>query len=357
MNKFFENLLKANTLSQEVGFDLGTGKISVYLKNKGIVLNEPSVVAVNNKTDQIVAIGREASAMIGKTPQHITATKPLVNGVISDFEVAEKMINYLLQKIKEGSKAGKFWFVKRAIVGVPSNCTEVEKKAVEDVFHNAGVKEVYLIEKSLAIAIGSGLLLKEPKGHLIVDIGGGITEVAVISLGGVVVSQNIRIAGDKLNEDIIRYIRDNFKLAIGDQTAEKIKVTIGSAVATHASGDASYLIVQGRDLTKGLPKEIKITEKEVREAIAESLDTIVQTIKNTIETAPPELIPDIMNHGILLTGGSSLLRGIDKLIESSTGLEVNVADDPINTVVRGEGIILENFEGMKSYLLSTITNN
>jgi len=227
---------------------------------------------------------------------------------------------------------------------------------VEDVFHNAGVKEVYLIEKSLAIAIGSGLLLKEPKGHLIVDIGGGITEVAVISLGGVVVSQNIRTAGDKLNEDIIRYIKDNFKLAIGDQTAEKIKITIGSAMPTHTSQDSS-LIIQGRDLTKGLPKEIKLSDKEVREALSESLDIIVQTIKNTIESAPPELIPDIMNHGILLTGGSSLLRGIDKLIENSTGLEVNIADDPINTVVRGEGIILENFDGMKSYLLSTITNN
>jgi len=200
------------------------------------------------------------------------------------------------------------------------------------------------------------LLLKEPKGHLIVDIGGGITEVAIISLGGVVVSQNIRIAGDKLNEDIIRYIKDNFKLAIGDQTAEKIKVTIGSAVPTHATTD-NFLIIQGRDLTKGLPKEIKITDKEVREALSESLETIIQTIKNTIETAPPELIPDIMDHGILLTGGTSLLKGMDKLIESSTGLEVNIADDPINTVVRGEGIILENFEGMKAYLLSTITNN
>ncbi len=356
MKNIFENLFKMNTLSQEVGLDLGTSKISVYLKNKGIMLNEPSVVAVNNKTDQIVAIGHEASAMIGKTPQHITVTKPLVNGVISDFEVAEKMIGYLLQRIREGNKGGKFWFIKRAIVGVPSNCTEVEKKAVEDVFHNAGAKEVYLIEKSLAIAIGSGLLLKEPKGHLIVDIGGGITEVAVISLGGVVVSQNIRIAGDKLNEDIIRYIKDNFKLAIGDQTAEKIKITIGSAVPTHSASD-NFMIIQGRDLTKGLPKEIKITDKEVREALSESLETIIQTIKNTIETAPPELIPDIMNHGILLTGGSSLLKGMDKLIESSTGLEVNIADDPINTVVRGEGIILENFEGMKAYLLSTITNN
>jgi len=239
-------------------------------------------------------------------------------------------------------------------VGVPSNCTEVEKKAVEDIFHNAGTKEIYLIEKSLAIAVGSGLLLKEPKGHLIVDMGGGITEVAIISLGGVVVSQNIRIAGDKLNEDIIRYIKDNFKLAIGEQTAEKIKINIGSAVPTHTAGDPKYMIIQGRDLTKGLPKEIKITEKEVRDAIGESLEIIIQTIKNTIETAPPELIPDIMNHGILLTGGSSLLKGMDKLIESSTGLEVNLADDPINTVVRGEGIILENFDAMKNYLLSAI---
>lgn len=237
---------------------------------------------------------------------------------------------------------------------MPSNCTEVEKKAVEDIFHNAGTKEIYLIEKSLAIAVGSGLLLKEPKGHLIVDMGGGITEVAIISLGGVVVSQNIRIAGDKLNDDIIRYIKDNFKLAIGEQTAEKIKLNIGSAVSTHTAGDPKYMIIQGRDLTKGLPKEIKITEKEVRDAIGESLEIIIQTIKNTIETAPPELIPDIMNHGILLTGGSSLLKGMDKLIESSTGLEVNLADDPINTVVRGEGIILENFDAMKNYLLSAI---
>ena len=347
MSNFWKNLLSSrHGFSQYVGIDLGTTMTSVYVQGKGIVIKEPSVVAVNTKTGQILAIGHEAEAMLGKTPQHIGAIKPIVNGVISDFEITEKLLRYIFQKIGDSNS----WLGgPLVIVGINSEGTEVERMAVEDVVHNAGAKEVYLIEKALATAISNGLILSEAKGNLIVDIGGGLTEVNIVSLGGIVVTRNIKIGGNRLNEDIIRYVRDKFKLAIGEQTAEKIKINIASALDTN---NKDSLIVRGRDLVKGLPKEIKITEEEVREAIEESLNNIVQTIKNTIEIAPPELVADIIEKGILLTGGGSLLKGIDKLIEKSTGLKVNIQEDPQNNVVKGEGIILENFEAMKPYLLT-----
>lgn len=344
--KFFQKIFKkSDSLSQNIALDLGTTKVSLYVKGKGIVIKEPSVVALNVKTDQIIAIGKEAEAMLGKTPGHISAAKPIVNGVISDFEVTEKLLRFLFQKIKEGG----FFLGPRIVVGVNSEGTEVERKAVEDAVHNAGAREVYLVEKALAIAMGAGLLLNEAKGNLIVDIGGGITEVSIVSLGGIVVSRSIRIGGNKLNDDIIHFIRNKFKLAIGEQTAERIKISIGSAMETNSN---QSLVIRGRDLAKGLPKEVKVTEEEVREAISESLQTIVQVIKNTLEVAPPELVADIIEKGILLTGGTSLLKDIDTLIEKATGLKVNIADDPINSVARGEGIILENFEAMKPYLLT-----
>ena len=345
--KFFQNIFKrSDSLSQSIALDLGTTKVSIYVKGKGIVIKEPSVVALNIKTDQIIAIGKEAEAMLGKTPGHISAAKPIVNGVISDFEVTEKLLRFLFQKIKEG---GGFFLGPRIVVGINSEGTEVERKAVEDAVRNAGAREVYLVEKALAIAIGAGLLLNEARGNLIVDIGGGITEVSIVSLGGIVVSRSVRIGGNKLNDDIIHFIRNKFKLAIGEQTAERIKMTIGSAMESNSN---QTIVIRGRDLAKGLPKEVKVTEEEVREAISESLQTIIQIIKNTLEVAPPELVADIIEKGILLTGGTSLLKDMDTLIEKSTGLKVNVADDPINSVVRGEGIILENFEAMKPYLLT-----
>ncbi|MCK4805838.1 MAG: rod shape-determining protein [Candidatus Pacebacteria bacterium] len=342
--------LKANFF-RNIGVDLGTSKTLIYVKGRGIVINEPTVVAMNNKTNQILAVGHEAEEMIGKTPSHISAIKPLNNGVISDFEVAEKMLNYFLDKSKKKGFFGQFLDWPRLVVGVPTGGTEVEKRAVEDVARSAGAKEVYLIEEPIAVALGAQLSVKESQGIFVVDIGGGTTEVAVISLGGIVVSKSLRVAGSKLNDDIIHYFRDRFKLSIGEKTAEKIKIFIGSALDL---GSNQEMKVKGRDLTRGLPKEIKVKEEDIREAITPSLIKIIDAIKSTVEITPPELIGDIMETGIILSGGTSLLRGIDKLIEESIDLPVKIIDDPITSVIRGIGIILEDLEGSKD-ILTTIT--
>ena len=336
---------------RSIGVDLGTSKTLIYVKGKGIVINEPTVVAMNNKTNQILAVGHEAEEMTGKTPSHISAIKPLNNGVISDFEVAEKMLDYFLNKSKKKGFFGQFLDWPRLVVGVPTGGTEVEKRAVEDVARSAGAKEVYLIEEPIAVALGAQLSVKESQGIFVVDIGGGTTEVAVISLGGIVVSKSLRIAGNKLNDDIIHYFRDKFKLSIGEKTAERIKIFIGSALDL---GSNQEMKVKGRDLTRGLPKEIKVKEEDIREAITPSLIKILDAIKSTIEITPPELIGDIMETGIILSGGTSLLRGIDKLIEKSIDLPVKIIDDPITSVIRGIGIILEDLEGSKD-ILTTIT--
>lgn len=336
---------------RNIGVDLGTTKTLVYVKGRGIVINEPTVVAINNKTNQILAIGHEAEEMIGKTPPHISAIKPLNNGVISDFEVAEKMLNYFLEKARRKGFLGQFLDWPRLVIGVPTGGTEVEKRAVEDVARSAGAKEVYLIEEPVAVALGAQLQVKESQGIFVVDIGGGTTETAVISLGGIVVSKSLRIAGNKLNEDIIYYFRDKFKLFIGERTAERIKIFIGSALDL---GSNQEMKIKGRDLTRGLPKEIKIKEEDIREAITPSLTKILAAIKNTIEVTPPELVGDIMETGIILSGGTSLLRGIDKLIEDSIGLPVKIIADPITSVIRGIGIILEDLQGAKD-ILTTIT--
>ncbi len=341
---------KANFF-RNIGVDLGTSKTLIYVKGKGIVINEPTVVAMNNKTNQILAVGHEAEEMIGKTPSHISAIKPLNNGVISDFEIAEKMLNYFLDKSKKKGFFGQFLDWPRLVVGVPTGGTEVEKRAVEDVVRSAGAKEVYLIEEPIAVALGAQLSVKESQGIFVVDIGGGTTEVAVISLGGIVVSKSLRIAGNKLNDDIIHYFRDKFKLSIGEKTAERIKIFIGSALDL---GSNQEMKVKGRDLTRGLPKEIKVKEEDIREAITSSLIKIIDAIKSTVEITPPELIGDIMETGIILSGGTSLLRGIDKLIEESIDLPVKIIDDPITSVIRGIGIILEDLEGSKD-ILTTIT--
>ncbi len=335
--------------SRDIGIDLGTTKTLVYMKDKGILIHEPTVVAINNKTNQIIAVGKEAYEMLGKTPPHISAIKPLTNGVISDFEVTEKFLRYLLDKIKKKGFLNSIFDWPRLIVSIPTGGTEVEKRAVEDAAKNAGAKEVYLIEEPMAVALGNHWPVLESKGILVADIGGGTTEVAVISLGGVVVSKSIRVAGNKLNEDIIYYFRDKFKMAIGERTAEEIKINLGSAIDLGTNQD---MRVKGRDLSHGLPKELRIKANEIREAITPSLLKIIDVIKATIEMTPPELVGDIMNEGVLLSGGTSLLRGLDKLIEDNVGLKVKLSEDPITAVIRGIGVVMEDFKTYKPCLLT-----
>jgi rod shape-determining protein MreB len=344
--------LSKNNLSwfnQDIGIDLGTTKTLIYVKGKGIVINEPTVVALNNKTNQILAIGREAIEMIGKTPPHINAIRPLKNGVISDFEVTEKMLRYFLDKLQSPNFLENLLKRSRLVIGIPCGGTEVEKRAVEDVAHSAGAREVHLIEEPVAVALGVRLPIKESKGVFIVDIGGGTTEAAVISLGGVVVYKSLRVAGDKLNDDIIYYLKERYKMAIGEKTAEEIKITIGSALDL---GSNQEMKIKGRDLTKGLPKEIKIKEEDIREALAPSLNKIVDAIQSTLESTPPELIADIISEGIYLSGGTSLLRGLDKLISNNIGLKTTIVEDPITAVVRGVGFVLEDLKDYSDILIN-----
>ncbi len=334
--------------SKDVGIDLGTANTLVYVKGRGIVINEPSVVAVNQKTGQILAIGNEAKRMVGRTPSHIVATRPLVEGVISDFEVAEQMLRYFLNQIHKKSLA--FLTRPRVVIGVPCGVTEVEKRAVEDAVRNAGAREVYLIEEPMSAAIGARLPIQDPAGNMIVDIGGGTCEVAVISLGGIVVSKSLRIAGDKLNDDIIQYARDEYKLLLGEKTAEDIKIAIGSA---YALDSGLRTTMRGRDLINGLPKEIVVTDDDIREAMRRSVKILVNTIRSTVEQTPPELVADIMERGIVLAGGGSLLRGLDKLVAEETQMPVRVAEDPLTAVVRGCGVVLEDIEKLKDVLVSS----
>ena len=332
--------------SKDIGIDLGTANTLVYVRGKGIVINEPSVVAINIKTGRILAIGEEAKRMVGKTPSHIVAKRPLVEGVISDFEVTEQMLRYFINKVHSDPMS--FLPRPRVVVGVPSGVTEVEKRAVEDAARDAGAREVYLIEEPMAAAIGSRLSVQEPTGYMIVDIGGGTTEIAVISLGGVVVSQSLRIAGDKMNEDIIDYAREEFNLLLGERTAENIKIEIGSALPLSETMRAS---MRGRDLITGLPKEVVVTDEDIRRALAPSIKTLVSAIKSNVEQTPPELLADIMTSGILLAGGGSLLRGFAELVESETQIPVRVTEDPLTAVVRGTGVVLENLDELRDVLI------
>ncbi|MDD2731144.1 MAG: rod shape-determining protein [Candidatus Portnoybacteria bacterium] len=335
-------------IANDIGIDLGTANTLVYVKGRGIVINEPSVVAVNQKTGQILAIGNEAKRMVGRTPGHIVATRPLVEGVISDFEVTEQMLKYFISQVQ---RKGFGWLRRpRVVIGVPCGVTEVEKRAVEDAARNAGAGEVFLIEEPMASAIGSRLPVQDAAGNMIVDIGGGTCEVAVISLGGIVVSKSLRLAGDKLNEDIIKYARDEFKLLLGEKTAEDIKIAIGSADKLNEPLKA---IMRGRDLINGLPKEITVSDEEIREAMRRSVKILVNAIKTTIEQTPPELVADIMERGIVLSGGGSLLRKLDRLTAHETQMPVRVAEDPLTTVVRGCGIVLEDIEKVSDVLVST----
>jgi len=343
----FLNLDKWKRLfSHDVGIDLGTANTLVYMRGRGIVINEPSVVAVNQKTGQIVAIGTEAKAMLGRTPEHITAIKPLVDGVISDFETTEEMIAYLLGRATAGSNK---ILSPRVVVGVPSNITNVEIRAVRDATRNAGAGEVHIVEEPMAAAIGMRMPIHEPVGNMIIDIGGGTSDIAVISLGGVVRSKNLRIAGDKFNSDIVSYVRNQFKILIGDKTAEMVKTTIGSVLPTHAPLETP---VKGRDLVTGLPKEVILTDTDIREALSQSVESLIEATREVLESTPPEILSDVMQRGLYLSGGGALIKGLAELIENEINIPVHVPADPLTAVARGTGIILEDIERFKDILVA-----
>jgi len=341
-----------NRFSHDIGIDLGTANTLVYVRNKGILITEPSVVAINKKTREILAVGEDAKRMVGRTPAHIVAIRPLVDGVISDFEVTEQMLKYFFDKVHRE----KFTLFPRprVVIGIPYGVTEVERRAVEEGAINAGAREVYLIEEPLAAAIGARLPVQDASGTMIVDIGGGTTEVAVISLGGIVASRSLRIAGDEMNEDIIQYARDEFNLLLGERTAEKIKIEIGSAVELKQKLEAP---MRGRDLVSGLPKEIVVNSDQIGEALKKSVNIIVENVKSTMEETPPELLADIMDQGVVLAGGGALLRGIDRLIAEETNTIVHVTEDPLTAVVRGTGIVLEDLDSLSGVLLPAEFSN
>jgi rod shape-determining protein MreB and related proteins len=338
-----ENLRRL--FSHDIGLDLGTANTLVYLRGKGIVINEPSVVAVNQKTGQVVAIGTEARAMLGRTPEHILAIKPLVDGVISDFETTEEMISYLLSRATTGSNKV---FSPRVVVGVPSGITNVEIRAVRDATRNAGAGEVHIVEEPMAAAIGMRLPIHEPMGSMVIDIGGGTSDIAVISLGGVVRSKNLRIAGERFNADIIAYVRNQFKVLLGEKTAEAIKTSIGSVLPTHAPLE---MAVKGRDLVTGLPKEIIITDTDIRDALSQSVESLVESIVEVLESTPPEILSDIMQRGVYLSGGGALIKGLAELIEREINISVHITADPLTAVARGTGIILEDLDKFKGILI------
>lgn len=339
-------------LSKDIGIDLGTANTLVYVKGKGIVINEPSVVAINTKTGQILAIGREAKRMVGKTPGNIVAKRPLVDGVVSDFETTEQMLKYFIDKVHKGHFT--LFPRPRVLIGIPSEVTEVEKRAVIDAAINAGAREAYLIDEPMAAAIGARLPVQEAAGNMIVDIGGGTTDIAVISLGGIVVSRNLRIAGDEMNEDIVRYCRDEFNLLIGEKTAEDVKIGIGSAYPLE---EKMQLPVRGRDLVSGLPKEIILTDEQAREALSRSIRIIINNIKTVVEETPPELLSDVMQRGIILAGGGSLIRGFDRAVADETEMPVRMMEDPLTAVVRGTGIVLEEIETLREFLVENQHEN
>lgn len=332
--------------AHDVGIDLGTVNTLVLVKGKGILIREPTVVALHKKSRQILAIGTEAKRMVGRTPAAIEAVRPLRDGVISDFDTCEAMLRYFIQKVHQTPTKGTFVMPKiprpRVVVGIPSGVTEVERRAVQDACLVAGARQAYLIEEPMAAAIGAKLPIENPEGVMIVDIGGGTTEIAVISLGGMVISRSIRVAGDELDEDIINYMRVRYGMLIGEKTAEDVKIEIGSAFEFGRSDTAT--VIRGRDLASGLPKSIKISAAEIREALAPTTNQIVGAIQEVLEETPPELLTDIVERGIYLAGGGALLRGLDKKIAEETKLPVYVADDPLTTVVRGCGEVLNNLD-------------
>jgi rod shape-determining protein MreB len=331
---------------RDMAVDLGTANTLIYVRGKGIVLNEPSVVAVDITNGKPLAVGAEAKRMIGRTPSHIQAIRPLRDGVIADFDICEKMLRYFIQKVNQSR-----WAKPRMVICVPSGITGVEQRAVQEAAEYAGArKPAYIIEEPMAAAIGVGLPVQSPSGSMIVDIGGGTTEVAVISLGGIVASQSARVGGDVLDNAIVQFIKKEYSLALGERTSEEVKVALGSAWPLD---DEMYAEIRGRDIVTGLPKTITVSSIEIREAIEESLATIVDAVKTTLDQTPPELAADIMDRGIVLAGGGALLRGLDRRIASETGMPIAIADDPLYAVARGSGQALEEFEVLRSVLFSS----
>ena len=330
----FSNLFRK--LSKDVGIDLGTSNTLIYVKDRGIVINEASIVALNNRNDQILAVGEEAQKMVGKTPPHITISRPLVDGIISDFEVTEKMLKYFIDRIYQQS----FGLSPRprVVIGVPLDVTEVEKKAVEDVVLSAGAREVYLVENVIATAVGARMPIQDPSGNMVVDLGGGVTEIAVISLSGVVAWKSLRVAGNKLNQDIMQFARNEFNLLIGERVAEEIKIKASRVTES----EPVELKMRGRDLLSGLPKEVVISSEQVKQAMQRSISVIIDGIKSTLEITPPELVADIYQRGMILAGGGALLAGLDEMIAKATKIPIKVIEDSLTCVVRGMGLILED---------------
>ena len=331
----------AGLFSNDLAIDLGTANTLVYVRGEGIVMNEPSIVAIHQADHSVLAVGHEAKAMMGRTPGNILAIRPLKDGVIADFDVTEKMLHYFISKVHRRRTL----VHPRIVIGVPSGITQVEKRAVRDSAMQAGAREVYLIEEPMAAAIGAGLPIQEPGGNMIVDMGGGTTEVAVISLSGIVYSKSVRIAGDEMDEAIVQYIKKHYNLLVGERRAEEIKIKLGSAYPM--AGERATMEVKGRDLIDGIPKTIVVTDEEIREALREPVMSIVDTVRTCLERTPPELAADIVDKGIVLTGGGALLRGLDLLLRQETDLPITVGDDPLSCVALGTGKVLDELELLK----------
>ncbi|WP_354644922.1 rod shape-determining protein [Kitasatospora camelliae] len=332
-------------IGRDMAIDLGTANTLVYVRGKGIVLNEPSVVAVNTNTGGILAVGTEAKKMIGRTPGNIVAIRPLKDGVIADFEITERMLRYFILKIHRRRYLAR----PRVVVCVPSGITGVERRAVVEASHQAGARQVHIIEEPMAAAIGAGLPVHEPTGNMVVDIGGGTTEVAVISLGGIVTAQSLRVAGDELDNAIVQHIKKEYSLLLGERSAEQIKMSIGSAFALEGEKD-EHAEIRGRDLVSGLPKTVVISAAEVREAIDEPVNSIIDAVKTTLDQCPPELAGDVMDRGIVLTGGGALLRGLDERLRRETGMPIHIAENPLDSVALGSGKCVEEFEALQQVL-------
>ena len=341
LTKIFRGLF-----GHDIGIDLGTANTLVYVRGKGVLINEPSVVAVNTKTGQVVAVGKEAREMIGRTPPHITAIRPLQDGVISDFEVAEEMLAYFIDKVQG---EGRRLFGPRVVIGIPSGITNVESRAVRDAAINAGAREVYIVEEPMAGAIGAKLPIREPVGTMVIDDGGGTTDIAMISLGGIVASKQSTIAGDAFNKDIIEYIRDEFKMIVGEKTAEDLKIKVASLTPLV---EQLHMTIRGRDILTGLPREVVITDAHIRSALGPSIEGLMEAIQEVVEVTPPEVLGDIMQRGAYIFGGGACMRGLPKMLKSVLGVPVHVVEDPLTAVVRGTGIITENVQDYKDVILA-----
>ncbi len=337
ISRLFDGLLQV--VSTDIAIDLGTANTLVYVKGKGVVINEPTIVALNKKTGQLVAVGNEAKIMLGRTPTHIEVIRPLVDGVISDFEITEEMLAHLINQVRQTTK---MLVAPRVIIGVPSGITNVEVGAARDVALNAGARSVFLIEEPMAAAVGAKLPVSTASGNMIIDIGGGTTDIAVISLQGVVVSRNLRVAGDRFDRDIVSYLRDQFKVLVGEKTAEEAKIKLAS-IEDHRA-ETKEMVLRGRDVVTGLPREVVITDSDIRQAIAHSVDLIVDVARGVIEETPPEVLSDIMQRGISLSGGGALIPGATELLEAALKVPVVVVPDPLRTVIRGSGTILEQLD-------------